>query len=634
MYPVSGEPFNFFESSDTLAELGASFPMYFMLVKCLFLYLAVSICMASLPCLIANALQDKKKEWDNESIITGMTPGNYGNPFVSHFFEIPPWQAGLHILATCVFLILSPLAYKKLREKAVELDISRTTPSDFTVWVKGLPEEYTHEELEEFFITHSKNPIQITNIVSTYDIQTFLKTNSKLLQCEKELEIAKESKIVEKKCCCIRKKKKSIEECLEEIAELKKNLKKLASGIDKKKVASVAFISFRTQIQSREIARQWDISSLKKFLQKVKLLISKDSSSLFKGKLVTAETAPEPSDVYWENLSASYNQKQIRRVVTYMIAGITISSTFIALYFINQFNKSNFTDQTSENLSSSRVASAFSSLLVMLINRILSVLIRIYSKQEMHHTWSTYNLSVSNKSVIAMFLNTGIIPLVVNYDAETMWFNTGGLAYNIFWIQVANAVVNPLVYLFSPMYQIKRLKRWVVTKKGLGNISQQSANFLFEGPEVDLADRYANIIKSVLVAGFYAGLVPAGVLVTAFGIVFEAAVFKIFLIKVNKRPREQGQTLALEAAKWIRRVPGFYSIGIVIFYYSYIPDIQNGLIIFVALIWTYNFCYVEYFFDSKFQDKSLEVLKSLHKDGDKENDYYMQIPEFYTVLFT
>ena len=90
---------------------------------------------------------------------------------------------------------------------------------------------------------------------------------------------------------------------------------------------------------------------------------------------------------------------------------------------------------------------------------LLTKLMKTYTEKEMHHTWSTFNLSLANKLVMGMFLNSTIIPLVVNYDYTTMWFTTGGLANNIFWIEVANAVVNPILYIIYPQYQLKRLLR-------------------------------------------------------------------------------------------------------------------------------------------------------------------------------
>lgn len=53
-----------------------------------------------------------------------------------------------------------------------------------------------------------------------------------------------------------------------------------------------------------------------------------------------------------------------------------------------------------------------------------------------------------------MFMNTGIIPLLVNAEKDR-WFVSGGLVVDIFFIQLANIFVAPLIYLISPMYRIR-----------------------------------------------------------------------------------------------------------------------------------------------------------------------------------
>ena len=638
MYPVSGTPFEFFESADSLAELGASFPLYFICAKSLLLYLFVVFFIAGLACLTANCLQNSQDEWVSPSIITQITPGSYGNPWATgEPSRVPLWQAVLHLATTGVLIVIAPFVYKKLRAKAVDLDISITTPSDFTVWVKGLPQEFTETELEEYLINNSRDEIQIVNIVRTHDIREFLKVASSLLEWNTRIELIKYKEKAEsnaednKNCLGCRKKEYTKELCKVKIKELRLKEKSLIKEFTDSTSTSVAFVSFRTQVQCRSLARQWDTSKLTKVLLKMRLLISHNSLSLFKGKMLSIETAPEPSDVYWENLSASFQSKIIRRLITFLIAALTISITFVILYFIKLSTKTLSTNTNSKDAVKDRLASILSSFVVIILNIALSQLIRLYSKHEMHHTWSNYSLSVGNKLVLAMFLNTAIIPLVINYDCKTMWFDSGDLAVNIFWIQVANALVTPLIYLASPLYQFRRLRRWIAIKRGLENLSQQEANLLYEGPEVDLADCFADIIKSCLVAIFYAPLVPVGPLLAILGIVFKAAVFKYMLIHVHKRPRNQSHTLALEVSKWMRRFPGFYSIGILVFFYNLVPAMQMPMVVVVCLVWVYNCCFFEHLIDSRFKDQSLEVLNTLHKGNDKENDYFKRMPEFYTV---
>lgn len=639
MFPITGKKFSMFGNNDNLAELGESFPLYFFILKFAIFYMILIFSIAGIACLIANSLQGNLYQWKDTGNLNKITIASYGNPWTypSIYFEVPYWQGILHIICSLTILVLNPFVKRKINEKSGELDLSLTTPSDFTVWFKGLPSDYSHEELEEFLVTKASTSIKLVNIVSTYDIKDFVKVTEKILKLSNELEFIKEYMISNggslpvKSFLCLKKKYPSLEILEARMSELKKEQEIISKNLNTKNLNPVAFVTFRSQIDSRLVAKQWNLSNYTKLLTKFNIC-KKAQSILFKGNLITAEIAPEPSDVYWENLSADYIKKQIRRIITYFIAFVTISITFVTLFFIGEYQKQSYEDNTTST-KNSNIGSSLSSILVVVINILLTISIKVYSKQEMHHSQSTYNLSVANKLVIAMFLNTGIIPLVVNYDYKVMWFNTGGLANNIFWIQVSNAVVQPLLYLAAPVYQLKRIYRWIVVKRGLDKITQYEANLLFEGPEVDLAGRYANLMKTCIVSIFYAPLVPIGLIISSLGIVLDTLAFKYMLITYHSRPKVHGKTLALDVSKWLERIPILYSGGILCFYYHYIPVLQGYMIALLVVVFLYHMSCLNLIIESRFANETLEKLKELHKDNDPENDYYEQIPKFYTVLY-
>jgi hypothetical protein len=54
---------------------------------------------------------------------------------------------------------------------------------------------------------------------------------------------------------------------------------------------------------------------------------------------------------------------------------------------------------------------------------------------------------------------------------------------------------------------------------------------LFEGPPLDLAQRYANNMKSFMVALVYAPILPAGLILCSIGILFEYWIDKALLLR-------------------------------------------------------------------------------------------------------
>lgn len=99
------------------------------------------------------------------------------------------------------------------------------------------------------------------------------------------------------------------------------------------------------------------------------------------------------------------------------------------------------------------------SIIVVIFNNTLIILIRKFSSSEKHETHTKYNLSVAFKMTVATFVNSAIIPLVVNIDQNTDWFANGGLVVDIFYNFVSIGFVTPLLYIFDTFFIIRFIKR-------------------------------------------------------------------------------------------------------------------------------------------------------------------------------
>jgi flagellar biosynthesis protein FlhB len=139
-----------------------------------------------------------------------------------------------------------------------------------------------------------------------------------------------------------------------------------------------------------------------------------------------------------------------------------------------------------------RFISVLTSFLVVFINVVLGRIIRILSAFEKHETYSKYHLSVAMKLTVAMFINTGVVPLFVNFGKGN-WFNSGGLMVDIFYNTLSVSFLSPIFYFFNPAYFIKKYMMFREERKGDNSkMTQRQANLLFEGPALDMAQRYAN----------------------------------------------------------------------------------------------------------------------------------------------
>jgi len=76
------------------------------------------------------------------------------------------------------------------------------------------------------------------------------------------------------------------------------------------------------------------------------------------------------------------------------------------------------------------------SIVIVAINQLLGKIVRTLSVKEKHETYTAYNLSVAFKLTFARFINTAIVPCIVNIKVG-QWFREGGLVSDIFSIMIS-----------------------------------------------------------------------------------------------------------------------------------------------------------------------------------------------------
>jgi magnesium-transporting ATPase (P-type) len=108
---------------------------------------------------------------------------------------------------------------------------------------------------------------------------------------------------------------------------------------------------------------------------------------------------------------------------------------------------------------------------VIFTNACLAIIIRKLTQKENHETYTKYHLSVSIKVSIALLLNTAVIPLLVNFGRES-WYNSSGLANDIFYQSISFVMVTPTLQIFNISYFMNLCKQRY--QKGKGKNSKLS----------------------------------------------------------------------------------------------------------------------------------------------------------------
>ena len=242
---------------------------------------------------------------------------------------------------------------------------------------------------------------------------------------------------------------------------------------------------------------------------------------------------------------------------------------------------------SSGNGTATGLLSILTSLFVIFINALLAKIIRVLSAYEQHETYSKYNVSVAVKLTIATFINTAIIPMFVNIGKHK-WFTRGGLMEDIFYNTFFVAIVSPLLYLFDFGNIVRKIR--MCREERLGDkskMTQRQANKLFEGPPLDMAQRYADTMLLFSIVLFYAFPLPILSLLGVIGSCLQYYVEKWALLKRHKYPEQMGATMADVFSRMIPFFCLLYSLSMLVFMSELSGEINIFCLVFFFLILSY-----------------------------------------------
>lgn len=123
--------------------------------------------------------------------------------------------------------------------------------------------------------------------------------------------------------------------------------------------------------------------------------------------------APDPNDIIWSNLSATFSQKAKRRLITYVMTFLLLCVSFGAILGLKIAQYMLYSDN-SIGVIGLRVISASIALVIATINLLLNYLITVLTMAEKHDTESAYFQSLMTKMVIAGLVNTDLLVIIAH----------------------------------------------------------------------------------------------------------------------------------------------------------------------------------------------------------------------------
>jgi len=326
-----------------------------------------------------------------------------------------------------------------------------------------------------------------------------------------------------------------------------------------------------------------------------------------KGNKITVRDAPEPTDVLWKNLGYTNKEKRRSRVITNLATLLILAIGFILIMLISWAER-RWKGELSQSLLAGRELSLAASVLISIINGVLSVVVRELTEVEKHGTKTGYATAYATKTAIALLVNTAFISLIVNIALSENFtvtpdvlstlhklniYGGDGLLQNIFYVFISNTFFLPIYNLLDPFYFLNLyIQRQFLKLGDTAVVTQKTANSMFEGPLPNMSNKYAQLIKTMLLNAFYAPGMPIATLFSLLGVALTYWSDKYTFLRRNALPPALNHQLNTTMMDYLDLMVLTFGVGNVMFtaclvqsdgQLSYSQDINNKNIMYLTL---------------------------------------------------
>ena len=255
------------------------------------------------------------------------------------------------------------------------------------------------------------------------------------------------------------------------------------------------------------------------------------------------EEAPNPEDIIFENLEFTQQSKTYRVVGYNMISLLLIGIGFGIILGLQ--NLQMYVNKKDYNKIIYYLISLCITIVSSIINIIFEELLDMLTKHEKQNSTTDYYLSYSIKLTIFSFLIKGIIPLVAEEILGTTNYEI--LITNMLTMFLVNSIITPLIWTLqlTPNYWIKKLEKYLIKKNQMKylNMNQKKLNELYEKSDMNIAEKYSYIAKTLLMTFLYISIFPFGVLISLGGFIICYFLEKYNFINNYKRPEVLNNSL-------------------------------------------------------------------------------------------
>ena len=355
-----------------------------------------------------------------------------------------------------------------------------------------------------------------------------------------------------------------------EIVKLENEMNKLfdqSKNLTKENFTGVIFVTFNTKEDKEKFLSPYpesfvmflliSILNLRYYFCGCFIHKSKKKRFLFK-KNMTAEAAPEPEEVQFENLEISSYERFCRALFIYFISFGIIAISFILISRLNLIQKNIKSKNKNHNLLIKYGVSLVITFVISIINIIFQIFLEFLTKLEKHITMTNHYLSFSIKLTLFTFITSSIIPLASNYI-----YNNGDydlLVANMFILFLTNSFVSPIMWTLNFKYFLKKIIQFIVESKKMQNCTQRELNNLYELPDMKISYKYSYLAKTLLMSFLYIPIFPLGILISLLGLILGYFLEKYNFVKMYKRPEMLNSNLCSFYSNYF--IINFFMLGL------------------------------------------------------------------------
>jgi hypothetical protein len=420
------------------------------------------------------------------------------------------FRQGFVSLATVVLVIIGAFVILRRQNRLEEeFDEDEQTAQDYSIAIRNPPEDaYDPTEWKKFFESTFDNcTVRVCTVdVSNDSLVKLLVKRRELLQ-SLEVQLPSRSfengKVLEEVEKARTKRNKSLLKCLSsgvpglynEVQEVSKELtQKLAEAKDRP--TTNVFVTFETEEAQRRVLETLTVGS--RAVQTNNIDVFSDPKYLFQGRLVLDVIEPEePSTIRWQELDATMTQIVWSLIKTSLIGLVVLIVCWVVVLFF----------YLSWPVFASYATTACTTIFPMVATRLMGI--EVHKSESSRQTWLFIKVTVFNVAITALLISvyTPFLGALENKDGSVL-----GLIPAVHALFFSQLVISPVIQLIDVM---GTLKRHIFAPRAK---TQEGMNMFMLGSQVNLAERYANLMKFIYLMLWFCAIYPAGLFMGSFAL--------------------------------------------------------------------------------------------------------------------